>query len=421
MAITSGQTVRVLLISALESTRDEMAIALQQRAPDYRLFWVSQHDVALARAQDLVPNVIIVDDELDGNTSVSLIATLAQRVPTAALVALVSPGSVGKANQAVLAGARGFLVKPLQADELMSTIRFVLSQGRTASSTTQTIDNKAGSIVAVCAPKGGTGRTTTVINLGYWLLRLTKSLVALVDCDYASPGLDVELNLHSERSIVDLLPRIARLDAELIESILESHNSGMRALLAPSPSLWDHAISLPHVQQILTQMQRMFGWVVIDLGSELTEMAFAFLDSADQIVITVLPEMVGLRNATWMIDQLRSHGYPEERVWLVINRANMRGGINREDIERHLHMHVKHTIPDDQQLATYAINRGVPFSMSHPNAAVSKSMRSLAMMLVQSSRPQIGELEPGTDVLAPKARISWPWAKRTNKPDQNLV
>ncbi|MHB1357353.1 MAG: AAA family ATPase [Anaerolineae bacterium] len=412
MANTSGQIIRVLLISAQEETRNELAIALEQRSRDYRLYWVSQAEIALARAQDLVPHIIIVDDELEGTTAVSLITSLAQRVPTAVLVALVSPHAVGKANQAVLAGARGFLVKPLQADELISTLRFVLSQGRTVASTTQSTDGKLGKIVAVCAPKGGTGRTTTVVNLGYWLGQLTKSPVVLIDADYAAPGLDVQLNLHSDRTIIDLLPRIARLDAELVNSVLETHVSGLKALLAPSPSLWDHTISLPHIQQILAQLQRMFGWVVIDLGLQLTEMGFAFLDSADHIVITVLPEMVGLRNATWMLEQLRSRGYPEDRVWLVINRSTLRGGISPADIEQHLHIHVKHAIPDDQHLATYAINRGVPFSLSHPKSALAKAERGLAQLLVQSNNASEDETVPENTTLKRKTRFAWPWAKR---------
>lgn len=417
MAIASGQIVRVLLISAREGARDEVAAALEQRSHDYRLYWVAQPEVALARAQDLVPHVIIVDDELEGTTSVALITSLTQRVPAAALIALVSPGAVGKANHAVLAGARGFLVKPLQADELMATLRFVLAQGRATPTVTQSTGDKSGKIVIICSPKGGTGRTTAVINVGYWLMQLTKSPVILADADFSAPALDVVLNLHSELSIIDLLPRIARLDADLVESVLETHHSGLRVLLSPAPALWNQEISLPHVQQILNQLRRMFSWVVIDLGMQLSEMAFSFLDAADHIIMNVLPEMVGLRNATWMLDQLRSRGYPEDRVWLVINRATLRGGISRADIEQHLHVHVKYTIPDDQHLATYAINRGVPFSMSHPNSAAARAMRGLAELLVQSSHSP--EDKPASETIVPARtpHSPWPWVKRPKSPD----
>jgi len=128
--------------------------------------------------------------------------------------------------------------------------------------------------------------------------------------------------------------------------------------------------------------------------------------------MTVLPELVGLRNATLMLEQLRSRGYPEDREWVVINRSNLRGGIPREDIEQHLHISVKHSIPDDQPLATYAINRGVPFSISHPSAAVSRACRNLAEMLVKdTSAVNTTEIEQENNAVPRKAQVSWPWAK----------
>lgn len=412
MGIAAGQIIRVLLVSAREGTRDEIAAVLEQRPHDYRLFWVAQPDLALGRVQDLVPNVVIIDDELGGTSSVSLIGTLSVRAPTAALIALVSPGAITKANQAVLAGARGFLVKPLQTDELLATIRYVLTQPQSPFSASSIGGAKAGHIVAFTSPKGGTGRTTAAINVAYWLMQESKSQVALIDADFSAPALDVAMNLHSDRSIIDLLPRIASLDNELINGVLEQHNSGLKVLLAPQPALMNQGISLPHVQQILAQMQRMFDWVVIDLGLPLDEMTYAFLDGADRIIMTVLPEMVGLRNATLMLEQLRARGYPDERIWVVDSRSTLRGGITREDIEQHLHINVTHSIPDDQPLATYAINRGVPFSLSHPSSAVSRACKSLAVMLIHEADAVSAVAEERGEGAAQKSQVSWPWAKR---------
>ena len=80
----------------------------------------------------------------------------------------------------------------------------------------------------------------------------------------------------------------------------------MRVLLAPPPADLTHPISLPQVQQVLVWLKRMFPWVIVDLGLPLDETAFAFLDGADRIVMSVLPEMVGLRNTRLMLDQLHA-------------------------------------------------------------------------------------------------------------------
>jgi pilus assembly protein CpaE len=207
--------------------------------------------------------------------------------------------------------------------------------------------------------------------------------VALVDADYAAPAIDVAMNLHSDRNVIDLLPGLSRLDEELVAGVLVPHSSGVQVLLAPPPADLSHPISLPQVQTILVVLRRMFPWVVVDLGLPMDETAFAFLDGADRIVLTVLPEMVGLRNTRLMLDQLHSRGYVDRKVWLVLNRSTLTGGVSRPDIEERLSMSFVHAVPDDQPLATRSVNRGVPLLVSHGGSAVGRAVRKLARALIR--------------------------------------
>jgi pilus assembly protein CpaE len=371
-----GETLRVLLIGTDEEIRAAAGDALARSGSDHRLFWVSQPDLAPGRASDLIPHVILIDDELAGTSVAGLINLLVQRAPRAAILVLVDRAGVHTAQAAMLAGARGFLVKPLEGADLLNAVRQVLA----ASEPARPSDAPAvfGRIVAFCAPKGGTGRTTLAINTTIALQQITKRAAAIVDADYAAPALDVALNLDAGRNIVDLLPKLSRLDADLVSSVLAAHASGIRVLLAPPPADLAHPISLPQVQQVLATLKRMFPWVVVDLGLPMDDTAFAFLDSADRIVMTVLPEMVGLRNTRLMLDQLHERGYPAEKIWLVLNRADMRGGVSVTDIEERLRVRVRYKIPDDQALATHSVNRGVPVMMSHSDSRLGKGVRVFA-------------------------------------------
>ena len=376
-----GEALRVLLVSTAEGARDEIGEALTRGAGDHRLYWVAQPELAPVRAQDLVPHVILIDDELGGADATALITQLSSRVPGAAILALIEAGAMNRARQAVLAGARGFITKPLHTDDLITSLRQVLAQRGSRTPGPEDGGGANGRIVVFCAPKGGTGRTTLAINTAVSLQAIDRRPVVLVDADFAAPALDVALNLYQERNISDLLPRLSRLDEDLISSVLASHVSGIRILLAPPPGDLSSPITLPQVQQVLARLKRMFPWVVVDLGLPLDETAFAFLDGADRIVMTVLPEMVGLRNTRLMLDQLHERGYPAEKVWLVLNRATVPGGISARDIGDRLRVQVQHKIPDDQPLATHSVNRGVPMVMSHRRSAVARAIRQLARML----------------------------------------
>jgi pilus assembly protein CpaE len=380
---SSGESLRILLISAEEEARDEVDRALVGWRGQQRLFWVSQPDLAVSRAQDLLPHVVLVDNELAGAHPIALIRELTRRLPGAAIVALVSGEAMGLAREAVLAGARGFVVKPLQADELVITLREVVRQRGPAAPEPRVEERRPGRIVVFCAPRGGTGRTTLAINTALSLRLATNEGVALVDADFSAPAVDVALNLPSERNVADLLPRLSRLDEDLISGVLVVHASGLHVLLAPPPADLSAPISLPQVQHILVLLKRMYPWVVVDLGLPLDETAFAFLDSADRIVISVLPEMVGLRNTRLMLDQLHDRGYTEDSVCLVLNRASMPGGIGQGDIEERLRVRVRHHIPDDQAAATHSINRGVPLVLNHQRSAVARAIGKLAQQLME--------------------------------------
>ena len=379
-----GQTLRVLLVSTQEALRTQVGMALANpRIGEHRLYWVSQPELALVRAQDLVPHIILVDDALGGADPIPLIRQLTSSVPVAAIIALVAEDAMNDARQAVLVGARSFVAKPSLDEELVPTLLQVFAWQRLPTVEAKPAEAALGYTVAFCAPKGGTGRTTMAINTAVSLWQVTQKPLVLVDADYAAPALDVALNLHSERNIADLLPKLSRLDEDLISSVLVQHASGLNVLLAPPPADLTSPLSLMQVQHILVMLKRMFPWVIVDLGLPLDETTFAFLDGADRIVMSVLPEMVGLRNTRLMLDQLFARGYPDDKVWLVLNRASLKGGVSQRDIEARLRVKIKFSIPDDQALATHSINRGVPIVLSHRRSAVARAVQRLAQQLCE--------------------------------------
>ena len=224
---------------------------------------------------------------------------------------------------------------------------------------------------------------------------LSRSPRSIIPSTFASLG---KARPNAFSKFFMLLSRLSRIDEDLVSSVLATHVSGVRVLLAPPPAKAASPASLPQVQQILVLLKRMFPWVIVDLGLPLDDTAYAFLDSADHIIMTMLPEMVGLRNCRLMLDQLRTRGYPDWKVSPVLNRATMQGGVTEPDIEERLMVRLRHSIPDDQPLATHSINRGVPLIMSHRRSAVARAIWRLAQQLVDEL-PSGAEPEPARSVV----------------------
>jgi pilus assembly protein CpaE len=202
---------RILLISADEDVREELSRVLTDSRVEHQLYWISEPGLAVDRADELIPHVVFVDDALGGRDPVPLIRRLVASVSGATVLALVQEDATRQAAQAVLAGARGFATKPLVDGDVMTALRQVMAPGRELpeEEAAPPTDSR---VIVLCAPKGGTGRTTLAINLAAALRQLSEEPVALVDADYAAPALDVALNVDAGRDISDLLPRLSRVD-----------------------------------------------------------------------------------------------------------------------------------------------------------------------------------------------------------------
>jgi pilus assembly protein CpaE len=77
-------------------------------------------------------------------------------------------------------------------------------------------------------------------------------------------------------------------------------------------------------------------------------------------------------------------GYDEAKVQLVANRNDSSGGIKASDVEASLGRKIPHTIVSDGRTLVLAVNRGVPFVISHRDSQVAKDIFSLAQKVAQA-------------------------------------
>jgi pilus assembly protein CpaE len=69
------------------------------------------------------------------------------------------------------------------------------------------------------------------------------------------------------------------------------------------------------------------------------------------------------------------------RTHVVINRAGVRGGIPEAACAKQVGEEIAIALPDDAALATFALNRGVPYILSHPRSILSRKVQELVSKL----------------------------------------
>ena len=82
------------------------------------------HDAAAAQtaAEAFAPSHAVVDLKLPGESGLRVVALLAARVPAPAIVVLTGYASIATAVEAVRLGARHYLAKPADADEVLAAL-----------------------------------------------------------------------------------------------------------------------------------------------------------------------------------------------------------------------------------------------------------------------------------------------------------
>jgi pilus assembly protein CpaE len=278
---------------------------------------------------------------MPGMDGIRATEAIASEVPMSQVIMMSVQGETDYLRRAMLAGARDFLVKPFGADELANTIRRVyeLDADRRARIAAMTrlpgreTQVRKGRIITMFSPKGGVGRTVIGVNLAVAIRVLTGARVALADCNLQFGDIGIMLNLAGNKTIQDLLHREAdEMTPEVLESVMVTHSSGVRVLLAPARPEVAELFTADHMKSVLQAMQRDFDYIVIDTWTTFQDLMLTIFDLAERIVLLTTLDIPAVKNIRMFLEVCEALGYSHDKVSLVLNRADSTGGINVEDI-----------------------------------------------------------------------------------------
>jgi len=383
--------IKVLIVDDIPETRDHLSRLLGLDREIDVAGVAGSGEEAIQMAMDLRPDVLVLDINMPGMDGIATSEIIAQRLPTAPIIMMSVHGEAEHMKRAMLAGAREFLVKPFSADEFATSIKRVyerefvrreqlqVAHGTPAPTVTDTSEGGGDhQVIAVFSPKGGAGRTTIAANLALALRGETNQRVALVDANLQFGDVGVLLNLNPKnRSMLDAVEG-GEPDRDIIDSVMIDHSTGIRVLLAPpSPESAD-LVTPAFLRKILEMLRETHDWVVVDLPSGLNDHTLGVLDAADQILVIAALEITTIKNVRLFLEVADQLNYERRKIRLVINRSDAAQGIRIGDVEASIRRPIEGSIVSDGRLAVLAVNRGVPFVVSHPESPLSRDVISLA-------------------------------------------
>jgi len=253
---------------------------------------------------------------------------------------------------------------------------------------------RIGKIITIMSPKGGAGKTMTTANVALQLAMWgDPGRVVIVDADLQFGDVCIAMQIDPIHTIVEAAADLDQLDDELLESLLSTHESGLRVLAAPlEPSLADK-VSTQVVVRVLGMLKRMFDYVVIDTAPFLDEPVLSILERSDDVLLVVEMDLPSVKNAKLALDTLKLLKFPLGKIKLVLNRMNSKARLDVGELERSLELEVQAAVSSDK-LVPRAVNEGEPVVSLYPRSRVAKDLRGVARLVVdEESTPEIAEGE----------------------------
>jgi pilus assembly protein CpaE len=231
-------------------------------------------------------------------------------------------------------------------------------------------------LICVLGPKGGTGKTVTSCNLAVSLAKAGHRVV-IVDLDLQFGDVGLSLGIPPDRTIYDLAMSGGSLDAQKLDDYLGKHESGVRALLAPTRPDQAGTVTVGFLRDIYTLLRTMFDYVIVDTPPGFTPEVIASIDSSSHLCMVGMLDSLSLKNTKLGLETLELMGYDKSRISLVLNRAGSRVGIARDDVDTIVGRVPDVLIPSDREIPR-SVNEGTPIVLAKGRSEASKAFDALA-------------------------------------------
>ncbi len=387
--------IKILIVDDIPETRDHLSRLLGMEREIDVAGTASSGEEAIQVAMEMRPDVIVMDINMPGMDGIAASEIIGQRLPNSPVIMMSVHGEAEHLKRAMLAGAREFLVKPFSGDEFSTSIKRVYERDLARREQMQALRDGSGhppaqvpddgddhQVLAVYSPKGGAGRTTLATNLALAIQRETNTRVALVDANTQFGDVGVLLNLNPKnRSMLDAVEG-GEPDRDILESVMVDHSTGIRVLLAPPSPEGADLVTPAYLRKMIEMLRETHAYTIVDLPSGLNDHTLGILDAADQILVVAALEITTIKNVRLFLEVADQLDYERSKVRLVINRSDASQGIRVADVEASIRRPIDGSIVSDGRLAVLAVNRGVPFVVSHPESPLSRDIIALARTIV---------------------------------------
>lgn len=335
------------------------------------------HPGGIAAALDLYrqtasPNLVVVESQAaPGDLRTQLDALADVCVSGTKVIVIGHANDVALYRELLARGVSEYLVAPVEPLAILSVIARLYQDAGA---------RKLGRTLAFIGTKGGVGSSTIAHNVASTVGRTYGSDVILADLDLAFGSASLGLNLNPTQGMAQVLQYVDRLDHALLERLLTKSEDHLSVLTAPATLETPYDLEESSFERMLDIAQSNIPFVVLDIPHIWTSWTKKTLLAADEVVIAATPDLVSLRNAKNLVEQLRQARPNDAPPKVVLNQVGMpkRLEIKPDKFAAALQIELVACIPFDPSSFSAAANKGQMIADVAARSAASKSFAKIA-------------------------------------------
>ncbi|MDR1639104.1 MAG: MinD/ParA family protein [Clostridiales bacterium] len=281
-----------------------------------------------------------------------------------------------------------------QAKDQANKLRDMVRKRETAAIAAKERPSSAARVVTITSGKGGVGKSNLALNLGIQLRKLDMR-VAVIDADLGLANIEVLAGVIPKYNFGDVVNSKLSLEQALTEGPMGIKFLSGGAGLTTLARLTDKQVMA--VIGSLRMLDDMSDIILIDTGAGISKNVLSFISASSETLLVLTPEPTSMADAYAVVKSMKRETEPMPALKIIVNQVSCEA--EGEEIfdklnkvaEQFLGLQLQSlgSVPQDPCLGR-AVKRQEPLCLSYPNSEAAKSIRKLALKLLNMDPEKSG-------------------------------
>ena len=220
---------------------------------------------------------------------------------------------------------------------------------------------KKGKVVAITSVKGGTGKTTTVLNIA-GILASEKKKTLIIDGDLYNGGIAISLDVEFEKDLYLLINDMSTSHFDYLETYIKSYNDYIDILASPKDPRDASKIESKFLHILLAKARMRYDVILIDLNHVMDSNNLTFLDEADLIYYVITNDLVDIKGIKTMIAIYSDMDKTNYRIILNDAKDKLKQTFSKTDVKNIIKDDINYIIPSSfymSDINSYALKGNI--------------------------------------------------------------